>query len=330
MLSIRWTGKDAIDFVESVTTADVHGFKPMQGAYTVMPNENGGIIDDCMIAKCYSEEHGLHVYQVVNAAQAEKNLDYFGKQLTDFGGDVNMNVLRDNHGVFALQGPKAKDVMNRFCPSIDLDTIPFLQMFWTRIEGVKCLVWRCGYTGEDGFEISVSAEGAMKVWYLLRDQPEVRLGGIGARMTLGREAALCHYHEDIDDTTTPAEAGLSWVVARRRRDPKSNNKFPGFHKIVQQVKRPRKLVKRVRIGMKFLVKGPPAWAGAIIENENGEQVGAVRGGKMSPTLGEVVLVGYVDKPYNRKSAKLTLSIGDGKFPVMRVKMPFVQTHYHKA
>jgi len=250
--------------------------------------------------------------------------------LKDFGGDVKMNVLRDNHGVFAVQGPKANDVMSRLCPSVDLDAVPFLHMFWTQIEGVKCLVWRCGYTGEDGFEISVPAEGAMKVWYSLRDQPEVRLGGIAARMTLGREAALCHYHEDIDDTTTPAEAGLSWVVARRRRDPKSNNKFPGFHKIVQQVKRPKKLVKRVRIGMKFLVKGPPAWAGAIIENEDGEQVGAVRGGKMSPTLGEVVLVGYVDKPYNRKQAKLMVAIGERKFPVKRVKMPFVRTHYHKA
>merc|ERR1719223_415760 len=113
MCSIRWTGKDAIDFVESVTTADIHGLKPMTGTLTVIPNEAGGVIDDSMVSKCISKEHGEHVYQVVNAGCADKDLKHFQEQLGKFGGDVKMEVLWDGRGLFALQGPKAVSVIER-------------------------------------------------------------------------------------------------------------------------------------------------------------------------------------------------------------------------
>lgn len=330
MCSLRWTGNDAIDFVESVTTADVHGFKPMQGGLSVIPNKNGGIIDDTMLAKCHSKQHGVHVYQVINAGCAPKDLKYFREQLKNFDGDVKMDVLWDDRGLYALQGPKAKDVVSRLCPSVDVGAVSFGEMFWAPIAGVECLVWRCGYTGEDGFEIFVPAAGAREAWQLLKDQPEVRLAALGARDVLRLEAGLCLYGQDIDESTTPGEAGISWVVAKQRRRKKSKNKFPGYSKIVNQARRPKKLVQKLRVGMKFLNKGPPARTGALIENEKGDQVGVVTSGTRSVILGENIFIAYLDKPYHRKGTPLNVKIRRRKFPVQRTKLPFVPTQYYRA
>merc|ERR1719387_1920009 len=151
MCSIRWTGKNAMDFVGHVTTADVHGLAPMRGGLSVIPNERGGVIDDTMVTKCVSKEHGEHVYQVINAGCAPKDIKHFEEQLGKFGGDVKMEILWDDRGLFALQGPKAVDVLQRMSPSTDLSKVPFGQSLWVELEGGNCLVSRCGYTGEDGF-----------------------------------------------------------------------------------------------------------------------------------------------------------------------------------
>merc|ERR1719326_1292680 len=183
MCSIRWTGKNALDFVERVTTADVHGLKPMMGTLSTILNENGGIIDDTMVTKCVSKEHGEHVYQVINAGCAPKDLKHFEAELGRFGGDVNMEVLWDSRGLYALQGPKAVAVVERL-GNTDLSKVSFGESVWVSLEGAECLVSRCGYTGEDGVEIFAPEDVALTLWQKLKAQPEVRLAALGARDAL--------------------------------------------------------------------------------------------------------------------------------------------------
>merc|ERR1719271_113158 len=129
MCSVRWTGKGAYDFVERVTTADVHGMKPNTGGLSVIPNANGGVIDDTMVSKVVSKEHGEHVYQVINAGCAPKDLKHFEEQMGKFGGDVKLEVLWDSRGLYALQGPKAVQVIERLAKT-DMSKIPFGMSTW--------------------------------------------------------------------------------------------------------------------------------------------------------------------------------------------------------
>jgi aminomethyltransferase len=326
MCSIRWTGKNAIDFVEHVTTADVRGMAPMMGGLSVIPNERGGVIDDTMLAKCVSKEHGEHVYQVVNAGCAPKDLKHFEEQMGKFGGDVKMEVLWDDRGLFALQGPKAAEVLQRLSPSVDLSKIGFGGMTWADILGANCLVWRCGYTGEDGFEIFVPGASATALWDKLKGEPEVRLAALGARDALRLEAGLCLYGHDLDEDITPPEASLAWVVAKARRDP-SAKPFVGSDVILGQLK--DKSYKRLRAGL-MPSSGPPAREGATIETPDGENVGIVTSGTMSPCLKKNVTMGYINKPHNKTGTDLQVVVRGKKYPAKVVKMPFVPTKYYKA
>jgi len=327
MCSIRWTGKDAFDFVERVTTADVKGLGTMRGTLSVIPNERGGVIDDTMVTKCYSKEHGEHVYQVVNAGCAPKDLKHFETELGKFGGDVKMEVLWDDRGLYAVQGPKAVSVVERLAKT-DLSKVSFGESLWLTMEGVECLVSRCGYTGEDGFEIFVPGEKAVDLWQSIRDQPEVKLAALGARDALRLEAGLCLYGHDLDEDTTPAEAGLSWVVGQARRDPDSKNPFVGSEYILAQLK-DRTLIKKLRAGL-MPKSGPPAREGAGIETLDGEAVGTVTSGTMSPCLRKNVAIGYINKPFNKQKTELQVVVRGKKYPATVVKMPFVPTKYYKA
>lgn len=329
MCSIRWTGKDAYDFVERVTTADVYGLVPMTGTLSVIPNNSGGVIDDTMVNKCVSDEHGEHVYQVINAGCADKDLAHFRKELSAFGGDVTMDVLWDDRGLYALQGPKAVDVLQRAAGSkIDLSKIAFGTSVWIKLAGAECLVTRCGYTGEDGFEIFVPGHAAVNVWTMLKDAEEVRLAALGARDALRLEAGLCLYGHDLDENTTPSEAALSWVVPKSRRGPDAKNKFLGAEKILAQVADPKTMVKKVRTGLMPL-QGPPAREGAAIETPDGKVVGTVTSGTMSPCLKKNVAMGYIEKPYNKVGTELNVVVRNKKYPAVTTKMPFVPTKYYK-
>jgi len=327
MCSIRWTGKDASDFVERVTTADVKGLAMMRGTLSVIPNESGGVIDDTMVTKCYSDEHGEHVYQVVNAGCAPKDLKHFEEQLGKFGGDVKMDILWDSRGLYALQGPKAVEVLQRLS-GVDMSKVSFGESLWMTLEGVKCLVTRCGYTGEDGVEVFVPEDAAVKVWQQLREQPEVRLAALGARDALRLEAGLCLYGHDLDEDITPPEAGLSWVVGKARRDPASKNPFLGSERILAQLN-DRSLIKKLRAGL-MPSGGPPAREGAAIETAEGQVVGAVTSGTMSPCLRKNIAMGYIEKPFNKKGTDLQVVVRGKRYPATTVSMPFVPTKYYKA
>jgi len=327
MCSIRWTGKDAFDFVERVTTADVKGLDVMKGTLSVIPNERGGVIDDTMVTKCHSKEHGEHVYQVVNAGCAPKDLKHFEAELGRFGGDVKMEVMWDNRGLYALQGPKAVEVVQRMSKT-DLSKLSFGESMWLTLEGSECLVSRCGYTGEDGVEIFVPEEGAVKVWQRLKGESEVRLAALGARDALRLEAGLCLYGHDLDEDTTPSEAGLTWVVGKSRRDPNSKNPFVGAEHILAQIN-DKTLVKKLRAGL-LPSAGPPAREGAAIETTDGQRVGTVTSGTMSPCMRKNIAMGYIDKPFNKKDTQLQVVVRGRAFPATTTKMPFVPTKYYKG
>jgi len=327
MCSIRWTGKNAMDFVEHVTTADVHGLKPMMGTLSVIPTEAGGIIDDTMVTKAVSKEHGEHVYQVINAGCAPKDIAHFEKQLGTFGGDVKMEVMWDDRGLYALQGPKAKDVLGRLCPSEDLKSMPFGESRWMTLLGAECFISRCGYTGEDGFEIFVPGDTAVALWNAIKGDADVKLAALGARDSLRLEAGLCLYGHDIDEDVTPPEAGLSWVIGQARRGPDAKNKFLGSERILSQLN-DRKLVTRLRAGLMPL-SGPPAREGSDITNEDGKVVGKVTSGTMSPMLRKNIAMGLIDKPFNKQGTALNVVVRGKSHPATVVKMPFVPTKYYK-
>lgn len=329
MCTIRWTGKDAIKFVESVTTADIAGMKTNTGGLSVIPNERGGVIDDTMVSRCETKEHGEHVWQVVNAGCATKDIAHFEQQLGKFGGDVKMEVLWDGRGLYALQGPKAKDIIQRLCPELDVKSIPFGQTFYTKMqgaEGTECVVSRCGYTGEDGFEIYVPGDGAVSLWRKLRGEPEVRLSALGARDALRLEAGLCLYGHDLDEDTTPNEAGLTWVVGKARRA-EGAAPFVGSETILAQIK-DKSLYKKLRAGL-MPKSGPPAREGASIETLEGETVGTVTSGSLSPILRKNISIGYINKPFNKKGTELQVVVRNKKYPALVTPMPFVPTKYYK-
>jgi len=326
MCSIRWTGADAFGFVERVTTADVKGLEPLCGILSVIPNESGGVIDDCMVSKCYSEEHGTHVYQVVNGGCAHKDLAHFYTELGKFGGDVKMDVLWNRTGLYALQGPKAVQVLERLSGA-NLATVSFGQSVWLSLQGVKCLVTRCGYTGEDGFEVNVPGEAAVEVWRQLKSEPEVRLAALGARDALRLEAGLCLYGHDLEEDITPAEAGLSWVVGKARRSAEAKP-FVGGERILAQIA-DKSLYTRLRAGL-ISTTGPPAREGAAVETLDGQPVGKITSGTMSPCLRKNISMGFINKPYNKQGTELRVVVRGKKYPATVTKMPFVPTKYYKA
>uniref|UniRef100_A0A7S0HWT1 Aminomethyltransferase n=1 Tax=Hanusia phi TaxID=3032 RepID=A0A7S0HWT1_9CRYP len=326
MCSIRWRGKDAVAFVESVTVADIENLPMGKGTLSIIPNEKGGIIDDTMITKT-TDKKGDHIYQVINAGCAPKDLKFFEEKLGKFGGDVSMEVQWDNRGLYALQGPEAVKVMQRLIPVYDFKYMNFGDAENLVLDGMEIFVSRCGYTGEDGFEIFVPEENAVKLWRKLIEQPEVHPAGLGARDTLRLEAGLCLYGHDIDDTTTPTMAGLSWTVGKGRREPGARP-FTGSDVILKQVAEGPKSVSKMRVGI--VSKGAPAREGAEISLPSGEVIGKVTSGAVSPIMMQNIAMGYVNRPHNKTGTEVVVTVRGKSNPGTVVKMPFVPTKYYKA
>jgi len=322
MCSIRCSGKDAAAFLEHVTVCDVEGLAVNQGTLSVITTESGGVIDDTMITKCDD-----HIYQVINAGCADKDLAHFDEQLGLFGGEVNMDVQWDNRGLFALQGPKAKDVMQRLIGNqLDLATVGFGQCFTANVADVPVFFSRCGYTGEDGFELFVPGDDAVTVWKTLTAESEVRLAALGARDSLRLEAGLCLYGNELDENTSPVEAGLTWTIGQARRA-EGAAPFLGSDHILAQVN-DRTLVKKLRAGL--LPQGAPARTGAIITSTEGEEIGVVTSGGRSPILGANIAIGYINKPFNRKGTDVQITVRGKTKPAVTTPMPFVPTSYYKV
>lgn len=305
------SGDRVAEALDPLVVADLRGMQPGRMRYTLLTNEAGGIIDDLMVV-----QWGVSLWLIVNAARAEIDFAHIAEHLGT-GGEL---TLQPDRALLALQGPAAATVLARFAPAARM--MLFMTAELLTIDGAKCWVSRSGYTGEDGFEISVETSAVKHVAQLLLGEPEVKPAGLGARDTLRLEAGLCLYGNDIDTTTTPIEAGLSWTISKRRRE---EGGFPGAGVILPQL---RHGVARVRVGIRLDGKAP-ARAGAPIVSADDQLIGNVTSGGYAPSLDAPIAMGYVAKAFATPDTPVNLIVRDKPLPGRVVRLPFVDHRYAK-
>lgn len=319
MLQTAWTGKDRVRFIEHLTVADVTNLPTGRGSLSLFTNANGGIIDDTIISK---QEDRLYV--VSNAGCADKDLAHIRallKEWQDKGMDVDVNVI-DDHSLIALQGPRAATALSTIVGK-DLNDFAFMDGRHMSLKGIDCHVARSGYTGEDGFEISVPTNDAVELTRILLENPDVKMAGLAARDSLRLEAGMCLYGHDLSDDITPVEAGLTWTIAKRRRE---EGGFIGAEKILPQIKG---AVQKRRVGL--IVTGAPARENAEIYDSSGEQkIGVVTSGTHSPSLKANVAMGYVESGHHKKGTPLKIKVRNKLQDAKVTSMPFVPSSYHKV
>jgi len=325
MLGVVVRGADRVAFMEKITPCDVSSLAEGFGSLTVIPNEEGGIIDDCIVTNA-----GDHLYMVINAGHETIDLPHIKKHMDAFvasGGDVSFETLSEN-GIVALQGPKAASVLQKLV-SEDLTRMVFGQAATMTVAGIdECFVARSGYTGEDGFEIAVpkgsaATHGVVMLWEKLMADDDVMPVGLGARDSLRLESGLCLYGNDLDTTTSPGEGSLVWVVAKSRRMPGS---FVGSERILEEIA--NKTWTRKRMG--FTIKGAPAREGTPVLNADGEEVGVVTSGSHSPILKKGIGMCYVPPSLAKVGTELFVMLRKKKQTITLTKMPFVPQNYYRG
>jgi aminomethyltransferase len=307
-------GEGAAEWLESLVPGDIKGLEVNRQRYTVLTNESGGIIDDLMITKM---EDGY--FLVINAACKDKDVAHLQNLLPE-GLSIK---LMGASALLALQGPDAAKVLSEYEPAIN--DLRFLQAGRFSISGLQCLIHRCGYTGEDGFEISLPSQSAEELARDLLSHDSVNAIGLGARDSLRLEAGLCLYGHDMDDHTSPIEAGLSWTIARKYRDGEYAN-FPGAEIILEQLKTG---VNITRKGFKIAGK-MPIREGVEILNDNNESVGKITSGGYGPSVGGPVAMGYIQSECNNSETALHVLVRGRNHDISIEKLPFVEHRYYKT
>jgi aminomethyltransferase len=304
------TGPTAPAALERLVPGDIVGLKPGRQRYTLLTNEAGGIIDDLMVATLAPGR----LFLVVNASRKAADFAHIAAALPS-GEKLEPH---DDRALLALQGPLAAAVLGRLCPSAA--ALPFMGVAAVDVAGVPCVISRSGYTGEDGFEISVAAGQAEKLAERLIDEPEVVPAGLGARDSLRLEAGLCLYGNDIDELTSPVEAGLTWVIGKRR---KLSWDFLGATVIRDQLDNG---APRVRVGIRPEGRAP-ARAGTTIAATDGTEAGTITSGGFSPSLNAPIAMGYVRRDLADDGTKLALLVRGRSLPATVTPMPFVPHRY---
>eukprot|EP00919_Chromeraceae_sp_WS-2016_P020197 GHVR01048117.1.p1 GENE.GHVR01048117.1~~GHVR01048117.1.p1 ORF type:complete len:387 (+),score=78.80 GHVR01048117.1:36-1196(+) len=324
MGQLRLHGKDRVEFLESLCVGDIVSLQPGDLRLTLLTNETGGIIDDCVVAS-QPDYLGL----VINGACAEKDTEHIKTHLSSYkwkNKDVTLEVLED-YSLIALQGPHAMSVIERVVPStVTLSKIRFMTSIQTNILGVNGTLSRCGYTGEDGFELSVPNTSAPSVFECLLEDENVRVAGLSCRDSLRVEAGLCLYGHDIDENTNPVEARLTWTIGKRR---KKEGGFLGHKYIQESIK--NKDGKR-RCGL--LVEGRPAREGAPVFNKSQTidetPVGRVTSGTFSPSLGRPIAMAYLPFSLSKIGSVVNCGVGSKLYPAVVTNIPFIACNYWKC
>ena len=306
------SGEDADYWLEKLVPGNIVDLKPGRIRYTQFTNDMGGILDDLMVTK---RENDL--FLVVNAACKAQDVAHL---LHHLPMDLELVELSDR-ALIALQGPKAAAVLARFVPAVS--EMPFMSYLEDEIDGVPCYISRCGYTGEDGFEISLPEAEAERLSRLLLAEDEVEAIGLGARDSLRLESGLCLYGHDIDETTTPVEGNLLWSIGKRRRE---QGGYPGDVIVRTQL---ADGPTRLRVGIQPEGRAP-AREGTEILDRNDDVIGTVTSGGFGPTLGGPLAMGYVATDFSKTGTEIFLSVRGKKLPARVAEMPFVEQRYYRA
>lgn len=284
--------------------------------YTVLLNDDGGILDDLMVTRSISEDDDGRLYLVVNAARKEADYAHLRTKLPD---NVKLEVVEDR-ALIAVQGPEAVAAVAAHAPAAA--ELGFMSAAPMEFDGIACHIARAGYTGEDGVEMSVPAGAAEPIARALLADDRVEAIGLGARDSLRLEAGLCLYGHDIDENTSPVEGNITFCMQKRRRE---NGGFPGAERIQREL---ADGPSRIRIGLRIDGRAP-AREGAEIALPDGDVIGILTSGGFAPTVGAPIAMGYVPAEYAAIGTELELIVRNRRLPAIVADMPFVPNRYYR-
>jgi aminomethyltransferase len=309
--------EDAALALERAVPQDILGIPKGRQRYAQFTNVEGGILDDLMVAN-----FGDHLFLVVNAACKDADEAHLRNETSDV---CSIEPL-PNRALLALQGPKAESVLAKFCA--EASSMRFMDAGPRQVAGIACFVSRSGYTGEDGFEISVPAEQAERLAKLLLEDDDVLPIGLGARDSLRLEAGLCLYGHDIDTTTTPVEAALEWSVQKSRRAGGQRvGGFLGAEKILEQF---ASGASRRRVGLKPQGRAPVREGAPLFADDaSTDAIGTVTSGGFGPTLNAPVAMGYVPTAFAANGTRVFAEVRGQRLPLTIAPTPFVPNTYKR-
>jgi aminomethyltransferase len=300
--------------LEKIVPADLLNMKPLQQRYTQLLNAEGGILDDLMISRVPAE-NGFYV--VLNAGRKEVDRAHLSQKL-DKG--ISVAVLDRSYALLAIQGPKSVDILAQY--NTHVHEMSFMTCERMMIKDIVVQVSRSGYSGEDGFEISVLSVDAVNLWQLLLKNENVKPIGLGARDSLRLEAGLCLYGHDIDETTSPVEADLTWSIGKRRR---AEGGFIGADRVLKEI---AEGPKRKRVGIKPDGRAP-AREGTVVLDMTSREIGKITSGGFGPTVNGPVAMGYVETASAAPGTAVQLVVRGQAMPATIVKLPFVPNRFKR-
>lgn len=322
MGQLRLVGDAAAAAFETLIPVDVQDLALGRQRYGMLLNDTGGIIDDLMFVN-----RGTDIFVIVNGACKVNDIAHIQARI----GQRCEVIPMPERALLALQGPQAVTALQRLCPGVE--KLVFMSGGHFHIhhsaQDIDCFITRSGYTGEDGFEISVHEMQAEALAHLLLAQPEVKPAGLGARNSLRLEAGLCLYGNDIDIGTTPVEAGLNWAIQKVRRTGGARvGGFPGADKVLAQLDKPASLTRR-RVGLIGLER-VPVREHVELQDASGQRVGEVCSGLLSPTLDKPVAMAYVTAQCALAGTRLNAIVRGKPVPMEVSAMPFVPNRYYRG
>ncbi len=316
MGQIRVDGPNAASSLESLIPTDLVDLPSGRQRYAYLTNDQGGILDDLMVSN-----FGDHFRLVVNAANKHTDIAHIQGKL----GDQCQVELLPDQALLALQGPATQKVIARLSPVLKQQR--FMDVAQVKIGNIDCQAYRSGYTGEDGFELSLASEDAETLARLLLGQVETTPAGLGARDSLRLEAGLCLHGSDIDTDTTPVEAGIAWAIpACRRPGGERAGGFPGSEHILAELESgPR----QIRVGIQPEGRAPVR-AHALLQALDGTSVGEVTSGGYGPSVGRPIAMGYVETGHSSVGMQLQAIVRNKPVPVTVCTLPFTKHRYLKS
>ncbi|MEE4211326.1 MAG: glycine cleavage system aminomethyltransferase GcvT [Parvularcula sp.] len=313
----RGNHEDVARLIEELVPGEIVGLKPGRIRYTLLMADDGGVLDDLMITRLPERRSDdAELFLVVNAAVKNEDYAYIEARLK---GRAKLSVL--DRSLLALQGPEAVDVIAALDPAAR--EMPFMSMRHTQLAGCAVTLSRCGYTGEDGFEISVANTDAETLARRLLAHDDVAPIGLGARDSLRLEAGLCLYGHDMDPKTSPVSANLVFALGKRRRE---EGGFAGAERVLKEL---NDGCGEIRVGIKPSGRAP-AREGTEVKTESGDVIGRITSGGFGPTIGGPIAMGYVERSHAGEGTKVHLDIRGKMHPAEIVRLPFIEPRYYRG